>query len=111
MASITNNVDFFTKKQISGFLFDKSDKITTYTMTQDDELLTGKQPVIGVDDLSISMTVGLLDAIQSKQNVLPEKYCISLQQVITLETLLDGLAPKTSVNTQLQIDNLLNKKK
>ena len=87
MASMTNNVEFYTKKQISGFLYDKSDKVNTYTKAQDNDLLAEKQPTIGIDDLSISMTNGLLDAINSKQNLLPDKDCITLQQVATLETL------------------------
>ena len=73
MASMTNNEIFYTKKQVQGFLFDKSDKINTYTKTQDDLLLAEKQPVIGLDDLSISMTNGLLDAINAKHNLLPDK--------------------------------------
>ena len=77
MASMTNNVEFSTKEQISGFLYDKSDKVNTYTITQDDLLLAEKQPTIGIDDLAISMTNGLLDAIQSKQNLLPNKDCIT----------------------------------
>ena len=111
MASMTNNVEFYTKKQISGFLFDKSDKTNTYTITQDNLLLAEKQLVIGLDDLAISMTIGLVDAIDSKQNLLPSKDCITLQQVTTLETLLGDLAPKTSVYTQGEIDDLLAYKK
>ena len=107
MASMTNNVEFYTKKQISGFLYDKSDKVNTYTKTQDTDLLSEKQPIIGIDDLAISMTNGLLEAINSKQNLLPDKDCITLQQVATLETLLGDLAPKTSVYTQGEIDDLL----
>ena len=42
MASMTNNVEFYTKKQISGFLYDKSDKATTYTKAQDNDLLSEK---------------------------------------------------------------------
>jgi len=110
MASITNNTEFYTKRQVSSFLFDKSDKATTYTIVQDDELLSGKQPVIGIADLSISMTNGLLDAIDSKQNLLPDENCISLKQVTTLETLLGDLAPKASVYTQGQVDGLLSHK-
>ena len=105
MASMTNNEIFYTKKQVQGFLFDKSDTVNTYTITQDNWLLAEKQPTIGIDDLAISMTNGLLDAIKSKQNVLPAKDCITLQQVTTLETLLADLAPKTSVYTQPEIDN------
>ena len=110
MASITHNVEFYTKKQISGFLNDNSDKVNTYTIPQDDALLSEKQPVIGVDDLAISMTNCLLDAIKSKQNLLPNKDCITLQQVTTLETLLGDLAPKTSVYTQGQTDADLSQK-
>ena len=94
MASMTNHCELFTKKQISGFLYDKSDKVNTYTKTQDNDLLSESQPVIGLDDLAISMTIGLTDVIDSKQNLLPSQDCITLQQVTTLETLLADLAPK-----------------
>ena len=93
------------------FLYDKSDKVNTYTKTQDHDLLSEKQPVIGLNDLAISMTNGLLDAINSKHNLLPDKDCITLQQVATLETILGDLAPKTSVYTQGEIDDLLADKK
>ena len=62
MASTTNNEEFYNKNQTISFLFDKSDKSTTYLITQDNVLLAGKQPVIETDDLAFSMTNGLLDA-------------------------------------------------
>ena len=107
MTSINNNTEFFSKKQINSFLFDKSDKINTYTKLQDDSLLAEKQPVIGIDDLAISMTNGLLDAVNAKQNILPDADCITIAQVTTLNTLLGALAPKTSVYTQNATDTLL----
>ena len=110
MASMTNNEIFYTKKQVQGFLFDKSDRINTYTKTQANELFSEEQPVIRLDDFAISMTIGLIDAIDSKQNLLPTQDCITLQQVTTLETLLADLAPKTSVYTQGEIDDLLSDK-
>ena len=99
MTSMTNNEIFYTKTQTQGFLFDKSDKINTYTKTQNDAMFLEKQPVIGIDDLSLSMTIGLIDVIDSKQNALAIKDSITLQQVTTLETLLADLAPKSSVYT------------
>ena len=105
MASITNNEEFFTRRQVRGLLADKSDKVTTYTKTEDNELLSEKQPLLGINDLTISMTNGLLDAIDSKQNLLADDNCITLKQVISLETHLADLAPKSSVYTQLEVDN------
>ena len=58
MASITNNDVFFTRRQVRGLLLDKSDKATTYTKTEDNELPSEKQPLLGIDDLTISMTNG-----------------------------------------------------
>ena len=75
MASITNNEEFFTRRQVRGLLFDKSDKVNTYTKAQDNELLSEKQPLLGIDDLTISMTNGLLDAIDSTQ-------CFYLRKIV-----------------------------
>ena len=45
MASITNNEEFFTRRPVRGLLLEKSDKATTYTKTEDNELLSEKQPL------------------------------------------------------------------
>ena len=50
------------------------------------------------------MTNGLLDAIDSKQNLLPLENALTIKQTTTLETYLADLAPKSSVYTQLEVD-------
>lgn len=96
-----------TRTKFKNLFDDKSDKANTNTKAQENALLAEKQPVIGVDDLAISMTNGMLDAIDSKRNLLPAEDCITIHQVTTLETLLADLAPKTSVCNQHATDLLL----
>ena len=107
MASMTNTEIFYTKNQTQTLLFNKADKVNTYLESEVDAFLRDKQPLVGIDDLTISMTAGLDTAIRSKQNTLANENSITIKQVATLETILGGLTNKTAVYTQSEVNALL----
>jgi hypothetical protein len=107
MASLTNLTDYWTKTQVTSQITSAVNTSVQNTLNTVQQSLNQKQNIIGNNDLTISMTNGLQDAINAKQNVLPASNAVTIQQVTNLGPNLDAKANVSDVYNRTQIDSQL----
>jgi len=109
MASLTNIVPYYVKPEMDDKLSQKADVNNVFSVAEAIQLFAEKQNVITDDDLTISMTSGLQQALDNKQDVI-QVNGLAINKVSNLENILSSKVDSVNVYSKNEVNQKLGLK-